>query len=274
MRNAFGVLLAVAALVFVVAGLGAHVGSGIFVTTDGRIYFADTFRDVVWRVDAGTLAPVQRGVHTNHLIVYPGDSIAVPADGYLPDTVFGVIGPDGSGYRVDRSRILRRAADGSVSLLAGDTVAGFADGAGHVARFRQPQGMAVDSVGALYVADYGNKAVRRVTSDGRVSTVARTNGWRHPTGIGIHGARVYVLDRWGNYFGPSGALVNVLRLGSLVGTPRVSLLTADGELVTIAEISSAPFRGAFALVVVLVAGLAAWTLARRFTVTRAVPERS
>jgi thiol-disulfide isomerase/thioredoxin len=52
--------------------------------------------------------------------------------------------------------------------------AGFADGAEADARFRDPQGLAV-SEGALWVADRGNHAVRRVALDtGAVATVAGT----------------------------------------------------------------------------------------------------
>lgn len=41
--------------------------------------------------------------------------------------------------------------------------AGAVDGLGATARFRQPRGMAIDRAGNLYVADYGNRLVRRAT---------------------------------------------------------------------------------------------------------------
>jgi len=55
-----------------------------------------------------------------------------------------------------------------VSTLAGGEK-GFADGAGSSARFHNLQGIAVDTVGNLYVADTGNECTRKVTPDGYVS---------------------------------------------------------------------------------------------------------
>jgi len=61
---------------------------------------------------------------------------------------------------------------GMVSVLAGTiNKAEFVNGAGTVARFSSPKGIAVDAVGVVYVADYGNNAIRKI-SKGEVSTVA------------------------------------------------------------------------------------------------------
>jgi sugar lactone lactonase YvrE len=45
------------------------------------------------------------------------------------------------------------------------------DGSGAAARFNNPEGIAVDARGNLYVADTGNRAVRKITPTGVVSTV-------------------------------------------------------------------------------------------------------
>ena len=47
-----------------------------------------------------------------------------------------------------------------------------ADGTGPAARFFSPQGITVDGVGAIYVADTINHAIRKVTPAGAVSTLA------------------------------------------------------------------------------------------------------
>ena len=61
---------------------------------------------------------------------------------------------------------------GAVRTLAGNGEAGFADGQGAAARFNFPSGLARDKDGSILVADRGNNAVRRVTMEGAVSTVA------------------------------------------------------------------------------------------------------
>lgn len=49
---------------------------------------------------------------------------------------------------------------------------GFRDGTGAEARFETPYGMDVDPDGNLIVADRGNHAIRRITKDGKVTTIA------------------------------------------------------------------------------------------------------
>ena len=61
---------------------------------------------------------------------------------------------------------------GAVRTLAGNGEAGFADGQGAAARFNFPTALARDKDGSILVADQGNNAVRRVTMEGAVSTVA------------------------------------------------------------------------------------------------------
>ena len=61
---------------------------------------------------------------------------------------------------------------GAVRTLAGSGEAGFADGQGAAARFNHPAGLARDKDGSILVADRGNHAVRRVTMEADVSTVA------------------------------------------------------------------------------------------------------
>jgi streptogramin lyase len=48
----------------------------------------------------------------------------------------------------------------------------FADGIGTAARFCAPQGVAIDNAGNVYVADYDNSTVRKITPAGVVSTLA------------------------------------------------------------------------------------------------------
>jgi len=126
------------------------------------------------------------------------------------DNPFGVA-VDGSGnvYVADpfNDRIRKITAAGVVSTLAGNGTSGLVDGAGTVAQFRGPAGVAVDGSGNVYVADSGNNAIRKITAAGVVSTLAG-NGtlglvdaagtaarFRTPVGVAVDGSgNVYVAD--------------------------------------------------------------------------------
>lgn len=67
-----------------------------------------------------------------------------------------------------------RTGDVKVSVFAGSInhTPGFQDGAGHAARFNGPASCVWDSVSdSLYVADQDNDAIRKITRDGRVTTI-------------------------------------------------------------------------------------------------------
>lgn len=62
---------------------------------------------------------------------------------------------------------------GETTTYAG-SVSGFVNGNGDVAKFKYPQGIAVNATGEVFVADRSNHAIRKISTTGVVSTVAGT----------------------------------------------------------------------------------------------------
>jgi hypothetical protein len=63
-------------------------------------------------------------------------------------------------------------AQGNVTVFAGSATAGLKDGKGQAAQFNTIAGMAIDAAGNLWVSDYKNCAIRKVSPDGTVTTIA------------------------------------------------------------------------------------------------------
>jgi sugar lactone lactonase YvrE len=127
------------------------------------------------------------------------------------------------------------ASQWQVTLLAGasplyndNTVSkgGFQDGPAEAAEFRRPVGVALAPDGSLYVADSGNRRIRRLTSDGRVETVAGSGEDGTADGPALAAQFRVPMDV---AFGPDGTLYIV---DSYAG--QIRSLTPDGQVHTVA----------------------------------------
>jgi len=104
----------------------------------------------------------------------------------------------------NNNRIRKISPTGVVSTLAGSGNGTYADGIGTSASFFDPQGIAVDTFGNVYVADSENHRIRKITPSGIVTTLAGSGNGAYADGIGTtasfyHPARLTV-DAYGNVF--------------------------------------------------------------------------
>ncbi|MEX1128857.1 MAG: hypothetical protein WEB50_09850, partial [Vicinamibacterales bacterium] len=130
----------------------------------------------------------------------PGSAPQTPFAVRFTDPFGVTAAADGTVYVADgigAHRIYRITPAGLVTTLAGSDE-GFADGPGASARFSAPSGLAIDTLGHLYVADTGNDAIRRIAPDGTVSTIAdRRAGLNGPVGVAVDArGRVIVADTY------------------------------------------------------------------------------
>lgn len=115
---------------------------------------------------------------------------------------------------------------GTVSTLAGiEGQPAFADGVGAAARFNRPAGLDVDAAGNVYVMDYGNNAVRKITPAGVVSTVVTSSQYGYP--VLLEYASHLAVDPAGNVF-ICDSVTNTIRKFSTDGI--LSIVAGSGYI--------------------------------------------
>jgi sugar lactone lactonase YvrE len=85
---------------------------------------------------------------------------------------------DGSGnvYFTASNAVFKMSSSGTLTLIAGTGRMGYSGDGGLAiqAQFKNPQGIAIDQVGSIYVADTGNSLIRIITPDGFINLFAGT----------------------------------------------------------------------------------------------------
>jgi sugar lactone lactonase YvrE len=147
---------------------------------------------------------------------------------------------DGAGniYLADtfNHTIRKVTSTGAVTTLAGSAgLSGSTDGAGSLARFNYPTSVGVDGAGNLVVSDWGNHAIRKVTSAGVVTTLA---------GSPVVSGAVDGSGSVARFFHPEGVAVD--RAGNVwvadSGNHTIRKVTSAGVVTTLA--GSAGLSGA------------------------------
>jgi len=221
----------------------------VAVGSDGNIFVADfnnhAIRKITPEGDVTTLAG------------------ALGTAGYNDDTgsaarfdqPFGVVvDSDGHVYVADSGnhRIRKISPEGSVTTLAGSGKTGSTDGSGAEASFNQPFDVAVDAAGNVYVADYSNHKVRKISPAGIVTTVAGSGenesldgastdaSFSFPSGIAIDAnGDIYVSDTFSGKIRKitEGIALTGSPSHSDIGTHEVVVVATDGFDTTIQSIA-------------------------------------
>ena len=166
---------------------GMNNPSALALGPDGSLYFADV--GVIRRVSP------DGSIHTVAGSAAPSGSVVT---GYTPDGVQAVgvrisviggsiaVGPDGSVYFAEdiNYRIRKVGPDGVLRTVAGSGPTGqynlgaFSgdNGPATSARLNLPAGVTISPDGSFLVADSCNQRIRRITSNGVITTVAGTGG--------------------------------------------------------------------------------------------------
>lgn len=191
-------LLALTLLLGAAPSVAAHPGRGIVVDSRGRVWFLDTNRDILWRLDGDTLVRVATGLHSDRLVLV-GDS-AVTAEDYFVAVLrprLERIAADSSHPRRGDARSLAEANPLSFLALDRHGNAHFAL-AGRVLMLSPDDsvraragGLAQDIPvaaglgrdGSLYVV-VGNR-VWGVAAQGLVFTVSDTGAYEFVTGVAV-----------------------------------------------------------------------------------------
>jgi sugar lactone lactonase YvrE len=144
---------------------------GLAFDAAGNLFIADQGNVVIRKMTPATLVSTFAG---SPGISGSANGLDTAASFYKP---FGVA-TDASGnvYVADagNNKVRKISPAGVVSTFAGTGVAGSANGT-DTATFNSPLGVALDKTGNVYVADYGNNLIRKISPAGVVSTFAGTS---------------------------------------------------------------------------------------------------
>jgi sugar lactone lactonase YvrE len=203
---------------------------GVATDAAGNVYVADTGNNAIRKITPAGVVTTLAGGPTKGGAdgVGPAAQFDGPA-GLATDTAGNIYVAD-----TGNCTIRKITPGGVVTTLAGRPIEGAADGVGSEALFRDPQGIAVDSVGDIYVADTANDTIRKITPAGDVTTMAGEAGvpgsvdgtgsaarFDRPSGVAVDATgSIYVADTENTTLrkiSPSGAVTTLAGSAAVTG---------------------------------------------------------
>ncbi|EYF00808.1 NHL domain-containing protein [Chondromyces apiculatus] len=211
--------------------------SGVAVGPDGSVYLSSSFQQRVRRVAPDGPLWTVTGTGTGGGAGDGGP--AAQAQVHVPRGL--ALGSDGSLYIAEQGghRVRRVAADGGISTVAGTGQQGFSGDGGPAtqARLSGPFSVAAASDGTLFIADTQNHRIRRVGTDGTITTIAGS-GTAGDTGDEGPATEARLRGPRGVVVAPDGGLY-------IVDTQnhRIRHVDRRGRIITVAGTGQAGFSG-------------------------------
>jgi gliding motility-associated-like protein len=159
---------------------GFYYPYSVVADNSGNIYVADTYDNMIRKITpADTVSTLAGNVNGGY-----ADGTGDTASFALPTCV----NKDAAGniYVADANneRIRKITPAGVVTTVAGSGGVGINNGSVATATFDTPAGVAVDAAGNIYVADFNNSVIRKITPAGVVSTFAGNGSFGYHDGLG------------------------------------------------------------------------------------------
>jgi RHS repeat-associated protein len=229
--------------------VGAELGQEVQFSPDlasdaeGRIYAMNPNDcNCVWRLDGPDLDDVTV-VAGGQQAGFAGDG--GPATEALLHSVGGVaVAPDGTIFLSDSGnhRVRRVGPDGIITTVAGTGTGGFSGDGGPAteAALKTPTRLTVEPDGSVYVVDQGNRRIRRIGTDGLITTVAG-GGNQLPSVDGVPATSALIHHPHSVAVGPDGSLYYSDPNGeNHTGMGWVRRVTPDGDVATVAGGGAGP----------------------------------